>query len=206
MSSFLFTNEGVVKMITTYKWLDRNFEPILIAILFYVMTTIVTVQVILRFVFNSGFSWAEELARFLFVWLMYFSISYATRNNAHIRITFLVDKLNEKAVKVMAVIVDLLFILFAVVIFISAWKICQSVAEFQDKAVTLNVSMNILYGAGFIGFGLMIIRLVQGLIWKVKNFAGPMDRFANEGGLYTGGNEVAFSPKEQLEDNGGQKS
>lgn len=192
-------------MSTTYKWLDRNFEPILMALLFYVMTTIVTLQVILRFVFNSGFSWAEELARFLFVWLMYFSISYATRNNAHIRITFLIDKLSEKAGKVLAIIVDLLFMLFAVVIFMSAWKICQSVAEFQDKAITLNVTMNILYGAGFIGFALMIIRLLQGLIWKITNFNSTMDRFANEGGLYNGGNDVVFSPKEQLEDIGGEK-
>ncbi|GKV65227.1 MULTISPECIES: TRAP transporter small permease [unclassified Sporosarcina] len=192
-------------MSTAYRWLDRNFEPIVMALLFYVMTTIVTLQVILRFAFNSGFSWAEELARFLFVWLMYFSISYATRNNSHIKITFLVDKLSEKASKIIAVAVDILFMVFAVIVFIAAWNICQSISEFQDKAVSMNVSMNILYGAGLVGFALMIIRLIQVLIWKVSNFSAPMDRFTNEGGLYSGANEVMFSPKEQPENNGGEQ-
>jgi len=176
--------------------MDRNFEPILMAVIFYAMTTLVTVQVVLRFVFNSGFSWAEELARFLFVWLMYFSISYATRNNGHINITFLVDKFNEKTRKIIRIFVDILFIGFAILIFGAAIKICLSVAEYQDKATSIDVSMNILYGAGLVGFGLMIIRLVQGILWKVKNFSKPMEYFENVNGLYSGANELVFSPKE----------
>lgn len=179
-----------------YRWMDKNFEPILMAVIFYVMTAVVTVQVVLRFIFNSGFSWAEELARFLFVWLMYFSISYATRNNGHINITFLVDRLNEKTRKIVRIFVDILFIGFAILIFVSAIKICLSVAEFQDKATSINVSMNILYGAGLIGFGLMIIRIIQGIVWKIKNFSKPMEYFENINGLHSGANELVFSPKE----------
>lgn len=185
-----------------YRWMDKNFEPILMAVLFYAMTTLVTVQVILRFVFNSGFSWAEELARFLFVWLMYFSISYATRNNGHINITFLVDKFNEKTKKIIKIFVDILFLGFAVVIFIAVVKICQSVAQYQDKAISIDVSMNILYGAGLIGFVLMIIRIIQGIIWKVKYFSKPMDYFENLNGVHSGVNELVFSPKEIDDENG----
>ncbi len=203
-SFFRFFNDKVTKnlkelkaMKTTYRWVDRNFEPILMALIFYVMTTIVTLQVILRFVFNTGFSWAEEVARFLFVWLMYFSISYATRNNGHINITFLVDKFNEKIRKIIMIFVDVLFFIFSTIIFISAIKICQSIAEYKDRAVSIDVSMNVLYAAGLIGFSLMIIRLIQGIVWKVTHFSDSMEYFGNIGGVHTGVNELVISPKDE---------
>ncbi len=71
------------------KWLDVNFEPLLIAVLFTALILLITIQVILRLSPLAGFSWGEEISRFMFVWLMYFSFSYATRNNRHIRVSFL---------------------------------------------------------------------------------------------------------------------
>ncbi|WP_203364022.1 TRAP transporter small permease [Bacillus sp. REN10] len=187
-------------------WLDRNFEPILMTILFYAMTILVTLQVILRFAFDSGFSWGEEAARFMFVWLMYFSISYATRVHAHIKVSFLVERFNEKIRKSIMIVVDLLFIVFSAVIFVSAISICQATMEFNDRAVTIDVSMNIIYGAGLIGFVLLLIRLIQSVIWKIKHFNGSMEYFENQRGVYTGAESICLVPKgdtqEGSEDNG----
>ncbi|SKC36349.1 TRAP transporter small permease [Maledivibacter halophilus] len=180
-----------------FAWVDKNFEPVLMTVLFYSMTILVTLQVVLRFVFNSGFSWGEEVSRFIFVWLMYFSISYTTRNHRHIKVSFLVNKFNEKVQKIIMLIVDFLFLIFSSVIFISAIKICQSVIEYNDRAVTIDVSMNIIYGAGFIGFALMIIRLIQGILWKFKNFSRSLEYFENYTGIYTGAKEICFMPREK---------
>lgn len=173
-------------------WLDKNFEPILMAVLFYLMTILVSGQVVLRFVFNSGFSWGEEVSRFIFVWLMYFSISYATRNHRHINVTFVIKKLNEKAQKIMMIIVDFLFLVFSVAMFVSTIKICQSVIEYNDRAVTVDVSMNAIYGAGLVGFILIVLRVFQGIIWKFRNFKEPIEYFENSDGKYTGSNDICF--------------
>lgn len=194
-------NEELNKVKRAFAWLDKNFEPIIMAVLFYAMTALITLQVILRFVFNSGFAWAEEISRFLFVWLMYFSISYLTRNHGHIRITFLVEKLNEKMKKITMILVDFLFTAFAIVVFLSAIQICQSVTEFHDRAVTIDVSMNVVYGAGLVGFALIIIRLLQGIVWKVKNFSQSMEYFENERGVYSGVDQLCLIPKNPI--NGG---
>ncbi|MGL4282334.1 TRAP transporter small permease [Eubacterium aggregans] len=77
-------------------WLDVNFEPILMSALFYIMTILIVVQVGLRYFLGIGLSWGEELSRIIFVWLMYFAISYATRNQRHIRVSFLANKTPEK--------------------------------------------------------------------------------------------------------------
>ncbi|WP_164985161.1 TRAP transporter small permease [Ammoniphilus sp. CFH 90114] len=176
-------------------WLDRNFEPIVMSVLFYAMMILITVQVLLRFGFNTGFSWAEEVARFIFVWLMYFSISYVTRTQGHIKVSLVIGKLNEKTQKAIMILSDFLFIGFSVVIFLSAIKICQSALEFNDRAVSLNVSMNILYGAGVVGFLLILMRLVQSIVWKLKHFSKPMEYFENGGEVYSGAVDHCLVPK-----------
>ena len=185
----------VVKNI--FKWLDINFEPICMAVLFYAITGLVTLQVILRFVFATGFSWGEEVARFMFVWLMYFSIAYATRNQRHIRVAFVIQKFGDRGHKLFMILGDIIFLAFSVFVFLSSIRVCQSVIKYQDMAVTINVSLNIVYGAGVVGFLLIIIRLVQSVIWKVRKFGETMDIFENYAGVYSGAETVCFFPKQQ---------
>lgn len=37
------------------------------AVLFYLMLGLITTEVVLRFIFDSGLSWLEEVSRYLFV-------------------------------------------------------------------------------------------------------------------------------------------
>ena len=59
----------------TLRWLDVNFEAILMVVFFSLMILLVTLQVVLRFVFKTGFSWGEEVARLLFVWMAFSSFA-----------------------------------------------------------------------------------------------------------------------------------
>lgn len=165
------------------------------AVLFYAITLLVTLQVILRFVFSSGFAWGEEVARFMFVWLMYISIAYATRNQRHIKVAFLVNKFSEKVRKRIMIMTDLLFLAFSTIIFYATIKVCQTTMEFQDMAVTINVSLNIVFGAGVLGFGLMVIRLVQTIWWKIQHLDSSLEVFENVAGVYTGASKVCFLPE-----------
>ena len=45
----------------TLRWLDVNFEAILMVLFFSLMILLVTVQVVLRFIFKTGFSWGWQL-------------------------------------------------------------------------------------------------------------------------------------------------
>ena len=65
----------------TLRWLDVNFEAILMVLFFSLMILLVTVQVVLRFIFKTGFSWGEEVARLLFVWMSFSSFGYLTRGS-----------------------------------------------------------------------------------------------------------------------------
>lgn len=177
-----------------WSWLDINFEPVLMAILFYAVTLLVTLQVILRFVFSTGFSWGEEVSRFMFVWLMYISIAYATRNQRHIKMSFLINIFSESIKKKIMIFTDILFLIFCGVLFYATIMVCKTVFEFHDMAVTINVSMNIVFGAGVFGFGLMVVRLVQSIIWKIKHLDSSLEVFENIAGLYNGADKICFLP------------
>ncbi len=180
-----------------FKWLDINFEPTVMTVLFYAITMLITLQVILRFVFSTGFSWGEEVARFLFVWLMNFSIAYATRNQRHIKITYIINMFSVKVQKIFLILSDMVFLIFSSLIFMAAIRVCQAAIKYADMAVTIEVSLNVVYGAGVVGYALIVIRLIQTLIWKIRNFDAEMDRYENRGGSYTGADKIFFLPESE---------
>ena len=54
------------------------------------MIAVVTLQVLLRYGFNSSIDWSEEISRLLFVWAMFLAIPLGIREGAHVGIELLV--------------------------------------------------------------------------------------------------------------------
>src|SRR5471030_2796358 len=60
------------------------------------MITVVTVQVLLRYAFNSSIDWSDEVSRLLFVWCMFLAIPLGIREGAHVGIELLTVHIPEK--------------------------------------------------------------------------------------------------------------
>jgi len=54
------------------------------------------VQVLLRYVFNIGLPWAEEIAKYFMVWSAMLGAAVVLYENGHIAVDFLFNKLAEK--------------------------------------------------------------------------------------------------------------
>ena len=67
----------------------NQIEKYMIVSMFLVMTVIIALNVVTRFVFNFTLSWGEQLARLLLVWTSFAGISWAGMINAHMRVTAL---------------------------------------------------------------------------------------------------------------------
>lgn len=63
------------------KWLDNYLELTVSVFLMSLMTVLIFLQVIMRYVMHNSLSWSEELARYTFVWLIYIAISYGSKLN-----------------------------------------------------------------------------------------------------------------------------
>ena len=53
------------------KKIDEHLEDILLVTLLSLMSLIIFVQVIMRYLMRNSLSWSEELARYLFIWSIY---------------------------------------------------------------------------------------------------------------------------------------
>ena len=75
--------------------LDRTFKCVeaLLAALMLGMVLMVFGNVVLRYVFNSGIVVSEELSRFFFVWLTFIGAIVAVRDNAHLGMDNVVQRL-----------------------------------------------------------------------------------------------------------------
>lgn len=54
-----------------------------------IMFLLVLINVLMRFIFNSGIDIAEELPRFLFVWMIFIGAVVAIKDQSHIRVDLL---------------------------------------------------------------------------------------------------------------------
>lgn len=190
-----------------FKWLNVNFEPVCMVVLFYAILVLITVEVCLRFIFGGGISWSEEISRYMFVWLIYFSISYATRNNRHIRVAMVLQKLPDQVQRVILLLSDLFFIAFSGSLFFAARAVCKYNDAVGNRAITVNASINVLYMAGVVGFLLMTIRLIQCILWKLRHWKSSLEVYENFGGEYFTDSRLCFVPSDDtrnpLVDDGG---
>jgi TRAP-type transport system small permease protein len=113
-----------------------------VMLLMAVLIVLVFMQVVLRYVFASGMVWAEELDRYIFVWLMFLGITMGIYQKKHIAITFLTDRL-KKFSKAIRLLVDIITGFFFVVLF---WQGYQFViVSMSGMASVLPISLGIIY-------------------------------------------------------------
>ena len=58
------------------------------------MLVIIFMQIISRYIFGYTFEWSEELARFLFVWVVFIGSALIIGDKGHMAVTLLSGKLN----------------------------------------------------------------------------------------------------------------
>lgn len=140
------------------RWLNMHFEPVLIVTAISLMTGLLCLQIVLRF-FDATIPWIEELARYLFVWAMYLSISYCIKDNRHIRIRILVDKLPTEIREAVQIFSDLLFMFFSLIITFYSLKVIGRSLELGQIAPAMEIPIAVLYSSVLVGAALNVIRL-----------------------------------------------
>ena len=79
-----------------------------------VMTVIVIWQVIGREFFNTSADWREELARFLFVFACYITVGICWKDQKHLKVDAVIDRIHGKARSVLLLIFQLTVIFIAI--------------------------------------------------------------------------------------------
>ncbi len=147
------------------KWLDDNLEVYLCVILMSLMTVIIVIQVIARYVFRNSLSWSEELARYIFIWLIYLGISYGCKLRKHIKIDAALYLFPKAIRKYVVIIGDIIFLGFSAYIAYTGFSYALGQTRVSSA---LHIPFQVVYASTFVGFGLAIIRQIQAIAYRVK--------------------------------------
>ena len=96
-------------------------EETLIALILGVMTIITFINVILRYVFQTGLSWGLEATSFLFAWLVLLGMSYAVKVTGHLGVDAVINILPRPARRVLGLVAATCCIFYAVLLMKGAW-------------------------------------------------------------------------------------
>jgi len=143
------------------KWLDENFEKTICVFLMSAMTSIIFLQFVMRRVFNNSLVWSEELARYMFIWLIYIGIAYGAKLKRHIKVEVLVNALPIKIQPYLLMLGEVIFLGFALFIIYSSYGIVLRQMALGQNSPALGIPMSVVYAAPTVGFFLTSIRQIQ---------------------------------------------
>src|SRR5690625_4356691 len=140
-----------------------------VAVLLAAMVVLVFGNVVLRYVMNSGSTVAEELSRWIFVWMVFLGAIIGMKEHAHIRLEAIVSRLNPKLQYVCAVIGHVLMLIVTFLIIDGSWT--QMLINANILSSSTGLPQSILYAAG-VTFGVMAFLIL--LVELIQIFRGKM--------------------------------
>lgn len=147
------------------QWLDENLESAISVILMTIMTILIFIQVIMRYVFQHSLTWSEEFVRYCFIWLVYIGASYACRKGAHIKIDAALRLYPEKWREYIVILGDLCVLILAAYIMVTGTGLVDFQVTYDKVSPAMGLPLAFVNFAPVAGFGLIGIRQVQ-TIWK----------------------------------------
>ena len=138
------------------KYVWEHLEEFFIIPLMFAMSIIIFIQVIMRYVFQNSLTWSEELARYMFVWLVYFAVSFTARREKHIRID-----------------AEIIVLAFSIFIAVTGVTVFQKITWSGQISPAIGLPMQFVYAAPLVGFVLTAIRQIECIIKRIKNLNKP---------------------------------
>lgn len=144
-----------------FDFLERRLEEIIAGVCVVIMCGMVFLHVVMRYFFNEPISWSDEIAQYMMLWSVYMSISWATRERAHIRVLNFVNMFPREISTIMVVISDLIWLTFSILLTWQSVLLEISFWENTYESPALGIDQKWPYLCLVFGFGLMTIRLIQ---------------------------------------------
>jgi len=152
----------------------RRFISVLETVLEYfacsclvLMTVIITYQIFMRYFFSATPGWSEELALLLMVWFAFIGMAIGVRRRSHLSIEFLVARLSDTAQAYVAILNELLILVFGAILFI--FGVNMMITSNMSTMAALGISSSFLYLMVPVSGFLMMVYTIDNLIAAVSD-------------------------------------
>jgi TRAP-type C4-dicarboxylate transport system permease small subunit len=148
---------------------EKWFEPTVIVAMLGAIIALVFADVVARFAFATSIAIANEMARFCFVYMIYFGVSYAIRERRHMRVTVLLDALPAALRRWVFATAELVFLIYSVGVCYLGIVITQNSVERGRILSSTEWPLGVLYAAIVFSGALSAARLVHSLYRVVRH-------------------------------------
>ncbi len=166
------------------EWVNRAYDKFdkvnewVIIFLMAAMCVDLLAQVISRFVFGKPFTWSEELARYIFVWITLLGAAWCGRHHLHVQMTAVIKRFSDRMLKIRQVLIGLICSGTCFYLFIPACQIFASQSKLT--AITLGVSLGIEYIVAPVGILMLGIQQLIDTLYALVDWEGYKMRYPQE--------------------------
>jgi len=139
--------------------LFKNLEEVLCVVVLSLIVIVTSLQVFTRYFLDSPLSWAEELARFLMIWLVFFGASAGIKRKAHIKVDFFLDRMPPSFKKIFSILGGVLVVGILLILIYQGTMLSIKMATVS--AISLPITWGFVYSAVPIGCFFILLRLIQ---------------------------------------------
>jgi TRAP-type C4-dicarboxylate transport system permease small subunit len=132
-----------------------------------VMTGIIFVQVVLRYIFFSPLSWAEELSKYLLVWVSCLGSANGIKDAMHVSIEYLKNKFTafpQQILTLLIHVVTLSFFLFCII-----EGTMYAFNGWIQTSAAMGIPMTIPYLSIPVGFAIMLFVSIERFVDDVRD-------------------------------------
>ena len=140
----------------------HNFEDIIAAIFITITTILVVVNIIMRYILNSGLVWSEEVATGCFVWSVFIGAAAVFKHRGHVGVDVVVKFMPSVLRKAVQLITDIILVVLNG--YMSYLAILYIKTSYTKMTPVLGVSSAYISSSVLIAFILMTIYSV-GFVW-----------------------------------------
>lgn len=138
----------------------RKGETTIVAFFIITVTVLIFTNVVLRYVFKNSWTWAEELTRYIIIWMTFIGASLCVRDNVHVTMDILINRISKRFKK------PLLYVIYIGSAFISLYL------TYIGWALTMKIKSTgqVSSAMDFLPMWLVYLCVPVGGILMAKNF------------------------------------
>lgn len=154
----------------TVLWLCRMAEWVAIVALI-AATALIMTQIVAREIFVAGLSWADELARYAGLTVIFMGVPTLLVRDEHVKVDMFLNMMPARPRRFFNITNDALMVAFAAMFLIAGWQFMQRAARFSTPA--LGMPNLIFYMPAAIGMTLLFFVAIDRAVAALA--PGPKD-------------------------------
>lgn len=152
------------------RWIDRHIEESILIPFTAIMVLILFIEVPKRYLFGDASAYVDEIARTLFIYIVFIGVPMGVARNNHILIDVLPDKLSDKTTFFIGLFSNIVSLVFCAGFTYIGFTTIRFLDLMGIRTIALELPKSLYMACIPIGFLGACIRIIQRIVVLVRDY------------------------------------